>query len=373
MKTSCEPVQILVLQSTAFCNIDCSYCYLPDRDVKGRMGRDVLQRVGREIIDSPYWRDDSLVLWHAGEPLVCGVEWYRYAHSLLSDDGRRPLRIQFQTNGTLLDSAWTDFFRESGACVGVSIDGPKVLHDHHRRDRRGKPTFDRCMQSISMLRDAAIPFSTISVVTSESLGRADEIFEFFNELEPSRVGFSIEEAEGVNCESSLYRDSLLELVERFFFSLAMRNFQAAKPLRIREIDAVLAALVESRVRVGTSQEVELGWIVAIGTGGDVALFSPELLTTRSRNGQIMTVGDIRTQSFTEIVSSEKARHQAEQILRGVSACRFSCEYFPHCGGGSPANKYFEFERFDVAETWYCRVAKKATVRGILRAIAETAR
>src|SRR5208283_1786235 len=126
------------------------------------------------------------------------------------------------------------------------------------------------------------------------------------------------------------------------------------PLRIREVESVLAGLIAPPGRTGVSQETRLGWIVTIGTNGDVALFSPELLTTRQANGEYATVGNILEQDFSTILYGERTRSLATEIGKGVGLCRSTCSYFAHCGGGSPANKYFETQRFDVSETWYCR-------------------
>lgn len=361
-------LQILVLQSTTFCNIDCSYCYLPGRSRKNLMSEAVLARVADEVIASPLWGEDSLILWHAGEPLSCGTDWYDAAHATLGRNRPR-LRIQFQTNGTLIDRRWTSAFQRWGAWVGVSIDGPKVLHDRHRRDRLGKPTFDRVMAGVRLLRQEGVPFTTIAVISRESLACADEIFEFFAELRPERLAFSIEEAEGSNARSSLYREELVAEVETFFERVTTLNLRLARPLRIREVEHVLTALIAPSGRVETSQETALGWIVSVGARGDVAFFSPELLTTLQADGESSAVGNLLTSSLGDLLSAQKTRAQAAAIQAGVARCRESCAYFSHCGGGSPANKYFESQRFDVSETWYCRLAKQATVRGVLRAIA----
>ena len=367
-----ETIQILVLQSTAFCNIDCDYCYLPDRGVKGTMGERVLERIAEQIVLSKHWRNDSLLLWHAGEPMSCGPDWYKRAHSLLRGSPPRSMRIQFQSNGTLLDHRWIALLRNSGAWLGLSIDGPKWLHDRHRRDRVGRPTFDRVMDAVRLLRQENIPFTAIAVVTKDALDHADEIFEFFAALKPERIGFSVEEAEGANARSTLYRPELIQKVETFFQRIAELNFAQSEPLRIREVESVLAGLIAPPGRKGVSQETRLGWIVTIGTNGDVALFSPELLTTRQASGEFATVGNILKQDFSTILYGERTRNLAIEIGKGVGLCRSTCSYFAHCGGGSPANKYFETQRFDVSETWYCRVSKQATVRGVLRAIGGTA-
>lgn len=364
-----KPIQLLVLQSTGFCNIDCDYCYLPDRNIRGRMGIEVLNRVAEEVVASDLWRPSSLVLWHAGEPMSTPPDWYANAHAALDRNSGRLRRIQFQSNGTLLDEDWVALLKTSGAGLGLSIDGPQWLHDRHRKDRRGSGTFARVMETVARLREESITFTNIATVTRDSLAVAEDIFAFFSDLAPEKLAFSIEEAEGANSTSTLYREDMLGRIEDFFFKMADLNFRSPAPLRIREVESVIASLIAPEGRLKISQEAELGRIVAIGITGDVALYSPELLTTRRTDGSYATVGNILEQSLAEICAGEAARQQHEEIARGVEMCHANCSYYGYCGGGSPANKYFETNRFDSSETWYCRIAKQATVRGVLRAIA----
>lgn len=364
-------VQILVLQSTGFCNINCSYCYLPGRNIKKAMSAEVLSAVSDQIIASDYWADDSLVLWHAGEPTALGTDWYETAYNILEQSDSQNIRSQFQTNGILVDDKWLDFFDHRNCMIGLSIDGPRQLHDLYRVDRRGRPTFDNVIRAARQFKSRGLPFSTISVVTEKSLSRVGEIFDFFTELRPERVAFSIEEAEGSNAQSSLYNDTLTHRVEEFFYQLAMRNFASSEPLRIREIESVLTAVAAPVGRTSRSQEVELGWIVTIGMSGDLAFFSPELLTTIDSSGNSMAVGNILDTDFNALIDAETTKTLQNQIQLGVESCASTCSYYHYCGGGSPANKHFETGRFDVTETRYCQLAKKATVRGVLRAISDS--
>jgi uncharacterized protein len=105
-------LETLVLQATPFCNIDCSYCYLPNRTSKQRMSEDTLARTFERVFSSPFLGNHLTVLWHAGEPLVLGVEYYRRAFELLQRYRRPEIDVthHFQTNGTLLDQTWIDFF-----------------------------------------------------------------------------------------------------------------------------------------------------------------------------------------------------------------------------------------------------------------------
>src|SRR5262249_22206487 len=136
------PLELLVLQPTPFCNINCSYCYLPNRQSTKRMSADTLARIFQWVFDSGLAREPFTLLWHAGEPLVLPVSFYEAAGELLRrhNVANVPVLQSFQTNATLLDAAWCAFLRGPDIHLGVSVDGPDFLHDRHRRTRQGRGT-----------------------------------------------------------------------------------------------------------------------------------------------------------------------------------------------------------------------------------------
>src|SRR5438132_12875981 len=137
--TARGPLELLVLQPTPFCNLDCSYCYLPDRQSTRRMSRDTLEATFRWTFSSGLARQPFTLLWHAGEPLVLPVAYYEEAVEALNrhNEQQIPVRQSFQTNATLLTAEWCEYLCRHQVHVGVSVDGPEFLHDRHRRTRRG--------------------------------------------------------------------------------------------------------------------------------------------------------------------------------------------------------------------------------------------
>src|SRR5262245_17837372 len=142
------PLELLVLQPTPFCNINCSYCYLPDRQSKRRMSPGTLEQVFRWVFASGLARQPFVLLWHAGEPLVLPVSFYEEAADLLRrhNASQLPVLQSFQTNATLIDAGWCAFFKRPDVHLGVSVDGPAFLHDRHRRTRQGSGTLERVLR-----------------------------------------------------------------------------------------------------------------------------------------------------------------------------------------------------------------------------------
>src|SRR5436305_3044981 len=159
-------IELLIFQTTPFCNIDCSYCYLPNRQTTTRIPLSIVAEIARSIIDAGWLHDRLSVIWHAGQPLVVGPEYLEQlitACALLHQ--RALVQHCVQTNGTLINDHFCDLFLKRNVRVGVSIDGPRDLHDRHRLTRNGRGTFDAVMCGIEKLRNAGIPFDVICVLT----------------------------------------------------------------------------------------------------------------------------------------------------------------------------------------------------------------
>jgi uncharacterized protein len=139
--------RLLVLQGTSFCNINCSYCYLPGRDVRSRMDMKTVSSAVDWVCRQRLAANPLTIVWHAGEPLTLPPEWYESAIAEAARAVSGPTRIEhrLQTNATLIDDRWCALFAMCNVRVGVSLDGPVWLHDARRRCRNGRgPTPQPC-------------------------------------------------------------------------------------------------------------------------------------------------------------------------------------------------------------------------------------
>ena len=174
-------ISIVVLQPTPFCNIDCRYCYLPERSNKAVMHLGTVIAAFDRIFSSGWCSSHLTVIWHAGEPLVLPVSYYQAAFeaiALMCPPGIE-LRHSIQTNGMLLNSEWCDFIKRWRVGIGVSIDGPRHLHDANRVTRSGKGTFHRTLEGIRLLRRQQVPFHVISVLSEKSMHAPEELLDFY--------------------------------------------------------------------------------------------------------------------------------------------------------------------------------------------------
>jgi len=171
----------------SLCNLNCAYCYylhkndlLADR-APTRIADDLLEEFIRQYIASQEV-DEVHFNWHGGEPALLGLDFYRRAVQLQEKHAPgKQIKNEFQTNGVLLDDQWCEFFRQNGFIVGLSIDGPKYLHDRIRVDKRGSATFDQVYRAARLLKQYEIPFNPMAVVSSVNAKYPAEVYRFLTQ------------------------------------------------------------------------------------------------------------------------------------------------------------------------------------------------
>ena len=167
----------------SLCNMRCKYCYYLDKAAlydyrQPLMSYELLERYIRANIEG----NNSPVIafaWHGGEPLLAGKEFFRKAVALEQKYAEgRTVENSIQTNGLFLDDEWCAIFRDNNFLVGVSIDGPEHIHDAHRVDAGGQPTFARVMKGIERLYRNRVEYNTLTTVNIHSEGRGAEVYNF---------------------------------------------------------------------------------------------------------------------------------------------------------------------------------------------------
>ncbi|MDH5285269.1 MAG: anaerobic sulfatase maturase [Betaproteobacteria bacterium] len=167
------------------CNLDCTYCFylgkesLPGGAGTGRMSDELLETFIRDYI-AGVTGDEVVFSWQGGEPTLLGIDFFAKAVALQRRHAKPGQRIEndLQTNGTLLDENWARFLKENRFLVGLSVDGPKDVHDRFRVTKRGKPTFDQVMTGARWLRRFGVPFNTLTCVHRYNAKRPLDVYRF---------------------------------------------------------------------------------------------------------------------------------------------------------------------------------------------------
>jgi uncharacterized protein len=236
--------ELVVIQPTPFCNINCRYCYLPSRSSKERMEDKTLSRTFEVLFASPFLSDHISIVWHAGEPLTLPPSFYERAFQLAEQFNTRGVHIRhcFQTNGMLINQSWCDFFNRHNVHVGISLDGPQRIHDAYRIDRKERGTYDRVMHGLNLLQQNDIQPSVIMVLTRDALACPDEIWQFFTEHGLTHLAFNVEEIEGTHTSSSLVAGDTVAQYRRFFTRFLELRDMCENPPFVRELDLLIDKL-----------------------------------------------------------------------------------------------------------------------------------
>lgn len=177
------------------CNLDCTYCYYLEKEnlfPKGenfRMSPEVLETYIRQYIASQQTLEVTFA-WQGGEPTLLGLDYFKQVVELQRRHaGGRKINNTLQTNGTRLNEEWCRFFKAHDFLIGLSIDGPRELHDAHRKSKSGGPTFDLVSQGMQQLKDHGVEFNTLTVVSRTNVSSPLEVYDFLRESGSGYIQF----------------------------------------------------------------------------------------------------------------------------------------------------------------------------------------
>jgi uncharacterized protein len=178
---------IMLKPRGAICNLDCKYCYFLSKEMlypgsRFRMADELLEIYTRQYIEAQRVPEVTFG-WQGGEPTLMGLDFFRRAVELQQKYRKPGMRIfnAFQTNGVLLDDDWCRFFKQHDFLVGLSIDGPRAIHDFYRVDKGGQPTFDRVMRGLSFLKNHHVEYNTLTTLHAANVKQPVEVYRFLRD------------------------------------------------------------------------------------------------------------------------------------------------------------------------------------------------
>ena len=182
-----KPLYVILKPAGAHCNLACKYCYylekshLYQNSLRHLMSDEMLEQFTREYIEAQTM-PQVLFTWHGGEPLMRSIDFYKKALELQKKYAHgKQIDNVIQTNGTLLTDEWCEFFAQNHWLVGISIDGPQEYHDHYRVTPAGKPSWEKVMQGIQLLKKHRVEWNAMAVVNAYNAEHPLEFYHFFRD------------------------------------------------------------------------------------------------------------------------------------------------------------------------------------------------
>lgn len=346
------------------CNLDCDYCFYLEkeqfhpRDNRSRMSDEVLRAYVQRYIESQSSPEVEFT-WQGGEPTLLGVEFFQRALAYQREFAAgKVIRNTLQTNGTLLDDTWCSFLAKENFTVGISLDGPRELHDLHRPDKRGRSSFDKTLHGLRRLQRYAIPYNVLVTVARETTRAPLEVYRFLKDAGVRHIQFNPVVERAPTSPDKVRGQHFATPPE-----LRLRDLQTpAAPVTPQSVEAeaygeFLVAIFDEWVRhdVGSVHVMNFEWALAAWCQlpASVCLFAPRCgkAAIVEHDGSLYScdhymypeyrLGNILDQTPAALLASpaqEAFGAAKEQALPDY--CR-RCDYLFACHGECPKNRFIE--------------------------------
>jgi len=352
MTTASREFQIFAKPIGPVCNLDCRYCYyLGKKDLypkaeSYRMPDDLLEDyIVRHIEACP--RPTILFSWHGGEPTVLGVDYFRRIVALQRKhrpSGREILN-GIQTNGTLLDEEWCRFLAAERFYVGLSLDGPKELHDRYRVAKGNRPTHKRVMQSLRLLQRHRISSDILCVVHEHNVRRPLAVYRFFKEIGADYLQFLplVERRDGGEVSPETVPPEAYGAFLRAIFHEWIRQ----------DIGRIGIQLFDESARPFLGMEHALclfretcGDFPVIEHNGD--FYSCDHFVDREHY-----IGNIREKPLVEMLESPAQREFGNRKRDALPRYCRECDVLAMCNGGCPKDRFARTPEGEAGLNYLC--------------------
>lgn len=325
----------------ARCNLACRYCFFlkKDRlypDSRFRMSDTVLELYIRQYLEAQQV-PQATIAWQGGEPTLIGLDFFRRSVEYAEKYRKPGMKIEYtiQTNGTLLDDEWCRFFREHNFLVGLSLDGPRPLHDAYRVDRQGQGTFDSVMKGLSLIQKHGVEYNILCAVHAANADQPLEVYRFFrDEIDARFIQFiPIVERENGNQEGDRVTDRSVgpEQWGRFLCAVFDEWVQRdVGTIFVQHFDAALAAWSGHPPSVCIHAPT-CGTALALEHNGD--LYSCDHYVEPDH-----FLGNIEEIPMLELVASKKQLAFGQAKREGLPRYCQTCEVRFACHGGCPKDR-----------------------------------
>ncbi|MGD8540487.1 MAG: anaerobic sulfatase maturase [Candidatus Aminicenantes bacterium] len=351
--------QVFVKPIGPVCNLDCHYCYyLKKGDLypKGesfRMPDIILEEYIVQHIDA-YPEDVIRFSWHGGEPTLLGLDYFRKIVSLQRKHKPKDKIIMngMQTNGTLLDERWCRLLADEGFAVGLSLDGPKEMHDRYRLTKDRKSTFEGTMHGYELLREHGVNCDILCVVNAHNVQHPREVYGFFKEIEAPYVSFLPMVERQPEADRGVSRDTMSAEDWGDFLCTIFDEWVE------QDVGRIKVQIIEEAARTAFEQEHSLcifrpvcGDIPVVEHNGDF-YSCDHFVDGRHRLGNIMGT------SLEELLESPAQRAFGKAKLDTLPRYCLECEVRDMCNGECPKNRFIQTPDGEPGLNYLCEGYKR---------------
>ncbi|MFO7837551.1 MAG: anaerobic sulfatase maturase [Candidatus Thorarchaeota archaeon] len=327
------PFQLLVKPVSGSCNLRCDYCFyldVPNRcypDAKETVMSDhILRKLVRSYLKLGF--STSVFSWQGGEPTLAGLDFFKKAVRLETEFGNKGQRIgnALQTNGTRIDRGWAEFLAKYRFLVGLSIDGPKDIHD----SARGEGSWSKAIDCADLLRQYGIKFNILTVVHQGNVTKAREIYQFHRQQDFKNLQFI--PAVDVNSETGKLKKHSIKSKDygKFLCNLFDQWMESGdkNSVSIRLFDAIFENLASTKASSLCTVSEQCGRYLVVEHNGDI--YSCDFFVYPEH-----LLGNLNDTTWKELF--ERRSNFEEQKVASEKACG-TCPWWDLCHGGCPKNR-----------------------------------
>ena len=356
--TTRQAFHVMAKPTGALCNLDCAYCFFLKKDQlypgsKFRMSDQVMEQYIRQTI-AAHKVPQVTIAWQGGEPTLMGLDFFRRAVDIEWDAMRPGMTVEntLQTNGTLLDDEWCEFLHEKRFLVGLSIDGPRAMHDAYRHDKAGQPVFDKVMRAARLLQKHQVEFNILCTVNAVNSQHPLEVYRFFrDEMKAPYIQFiPIVERDNATGDQEGTRITERSVPSEQYGRFLIAIFdewvrQDVGQMYVQFFDGVLASYLRGRSTLCILQPT-CGEGVALEHNGDV--YSCDHFVEPKH-----LLGNIAQTPLTELVASEKQRAFGRAKSGDLPKTCRECRFLFTCHGECPKNRVLTTADGEPGLNWLC--------------------